>query len=133
MDQYGPDGTFPFGIPVNAIDKGGCYAHFRVVKKLRVAMMDFGTMVTWMVVPPDEAKQHAKMFREKLAEAFGNLSYNAAELPLRIVANKQKMLIETYMPQPLSILAANPELFLAWAEKLDAAADELLEHLKRND
>ncbi len=66
-----------------------------------------------------------RTFRDQITQAFGPLSYNAAELPFRVVANQQKRIVETFFHQNIGVLMANPEVFLAWAEKLEAAAKRL--------
>jgi hypothetical protein len=126
MSKIGPDGNFARGYPINLEDRGGAYASFSVLKERRLVVMNFGTVLNWVAVPPEIAKQQAEMIRTRIMEAFGKLSYDASTLPLKITANHEKIVVETHLPQTLEILAANPEMFLAWAEKLDAAADKLL-------
>lgn len=123
--KLGPTGGYPFDSPKRPYDRGGLSTEFAVHKNQGVCVLDFGTVVNWVFERAEEARQHAFMFREKIAAAFGSLPYDAGQLPFRVVANSEKQIIETYFPQPLDTLIANPHVFLAWAEKLDEAVDSL--------
>jgi hypothetical protein len=121
----GPDGKFARGKPLREGDLGGVYAGFGVLKEHRIVVMDFATTLKWVAMPPEHAVQHAAHFRKEIQAAFGEMTYDPSTFPLIVRANKSANIIETFFPQPVGILAANPEVFLVWADKLDAAAKEL--------
>ena len=123
--KIGPDGTYPQGGPLNEFDEGGLNVAFSIVEDKRMAVMHFGTTVKWLAVPPEVALEQALFMRERIHEKFGEMSYDATTLPLRVEIDKVKRIITTTMPQAAAILAANPEMFLAWAEYLEVAADSL--------
>lgn len=125
MAKIGPDGTFPLGEPINESDKGGLYAAFRttVLNGRRFGVMDFGTVVTWVGLPIAEARQFADMIRHRTIEAFGTMPYDKSTLPIKISANREKGVIEMTMPSPVQVMAANPEMWIAWAEVIDDVLD----------
>ena len=124
--SIGPDGRFPYGRPVNALDQGGLYTGFRVIKEMRLGVMEFGTAVSWLAGSPDEMQELAATMRRAITEAFGDLSYDKSTLPIKVTANANKVtasankgIIELKLPQTAGILAANPEMWLALAEVID--------------
>lgn len=122
MVKLGPDGTFFEGRPMNKEDQGGLYAGFIVLKAQRLGVMDFGTSVTWLAMPRMEASKMANQIRTRVTEAFGKLPYNKSELPIRVVHNSDRDVIELHFSQPVGVLAANPELWLALAEVIEDLA-----------
>jgi hypothetical protein len=123
--MIGPDRIYRFGKPLCDGDEGGLYANYRVSKEGRFLAIDFGTTVTWVTLPAPEALEMAAKFRHDIFTNFGTLGYDSSQLPLVIKARKETGMVETIFPQPVGILAANPEVFLAWADKLDEAVKEL--------
>lgn len=119
--EVGPTGEFPLEGPINEIDKGGCYAGFRIIPEMRRVMLDFGTTVDWIAGGPEDTMLQVTMFREAIKEAFGDLSYEVTGLPFRIAANKEHNVVETDFGIKIGVLVANPELFLAWAQRLEEA------------
>ena len=69
-----------------------------------------------------ETPRFANSLRSQVVKAFGELDYDASQLPFRIARNAS--VIETHFPRPVGVLAANPHVFLAWAEKLEAVVNE---------
>ena len=126
MQQLGPDKEFVFGRPVSAGDRGGCNAAFIILKDLRIVALNFGTVLTWLYDTPEVALELAAMLRARITEVFGTLPCDASTLPLKVIANKANRIVETTMPEPVGVLAANPEMFLAWADKLEQAAREII-------
>ncbi len=124
-EQVGPDGTFIHGSPLNPDDRGSLNAGIRVLKDSRQLAMNFGTSLNWLTLPPQTAHLHAILFRLLVEEDFGILPYDASTLPLKVVANKENKMVEIFMPVAMEILVANPEVFLAWADRLDEEADIL--------
>jgi hypothetical protein len=106
-------------------DRGGLYVAFSVNKKKRMVFMDFGTVVSWIAAPKDEALAVANGMRIFVIRHFGMLPYNKAELPIRVVVNKENGSIESHLPMEMGVLGANPELFLAWAEVTETVAKQL--------
>ena len=125
--KLGATHQYSGGKPLRPGDRGGLYAKFGVVTSHPpLVAMDFGTTVNWVSMPPEDAIAKAEIFRKTIIEAFGNLAYNASTLPLSIMANRDTRQVETTFPDSVGVLVANPEVFLAWAEKLEEAAKTLL-------
>jgi len=122
----GPNGNFPLGAPMAPQDRGDLYASISIIKPLRLVVMNFGTTLSWLAIPPELALKHALMFRTAIESVFGKLSVDPRPFPFKVTANKEKRIVETDLCITVSLLAANPELFLVWADKLEAAANELL-------
>lgn len=123
--QIGADGTFPLGGPINAIDRGGLRAAFQVSRELRLGVMQFGTEVSWLAAPPSEMRQLAQQMRKRCIEEFGHLPYDKSTLPIRVIANREKGVVELTLPQSAATLAANPELWLALAEVIDTTIETM--------
>ena len=87
--------------------------------------MNFGTVVSFIASAADDTLAQAEMFRKAIEASFGPLRYDASQLPIQVVPNVGKQIVESYFPQSLQILAANPEVFLAWADKLEEAVTVL--------
>ena len=49
------------------------------------------------------------------------------ELPIIVTANVDKQVVESHLPVSMEILVANPEVFLAWAQRLDEAVAKLVQ------
>lgn len=123
--NVGPDGKYIYGRPLKPDDRGGLYAAIRLSKELGVVSMDFGTVVDWVAIPPEYALNQAAYFRKAVREEFGELSYDASTLPLKIQYNPVNRTVETRFPTGVEVLIANPEMFLAWADKLEEAANKI--------
>jgi hypothetical protein len=121
----GPTGSYPRDRPITDFDRGGCIAQMRVVKKHRQMMFDFGTTVQWVAMSPEETMKMVSLFRATVKTNWGDLSYNVAELPFKITANHEKRLIETDFRILMGVLCANPEVFLAYAQRLEEAVQQL--------
>lgn len=119
MKIPGPLGMFPYGRH-RVGDRGALAAAFTVSKQLRVVRMEFGTLLLWVSSTPQAALAQAEAMRKIVRDAFGDLKYSFDRFPLRVVANNG--MIETHLPQAASKLIANPEVILAWADKLEEAA-----------
>lgn len=125
--KIGPDGQYILGGPQRPEDKGGLNAGMRINKNKRLILLNFGTMVDWVALPGTEALNHAQRIRERMHETFGILPYSLDSFPFKIVANKQKGIVEWFMPQPIEVLVANPELFLALADRLEEEARKIVQ------
>jgi hypothetical protein len=126
MPKIGPDGEYLYGKPLRPDDRGGLYAAFRITN-LGLVHMDFGAVVDWVAATPADARAQAAFFRSRVREKFGDLPYNASTLPLKVKINATNNGVETYFPQPVQVLVANPEVFLAWADRLEEAANKIPE------
>jgi len=83
--------------------------------------MNFGTTVDWIATSIADTHYQIRQFRQRIQGAFGYMSFDASTLPIRVVANVEKQIVESYFPTVVGTLVANPEVFLAWAEKLEEA------------
>lgn len=115
----GPDGKFRFGVPINRHDRGGLNCAFSVNKRSRRGTMQFGTAVSWLAGSPDEMQRMAMAIRLKCVQTFGRLRYDKSTLPIRVIAAKDKGMIELYLPQTMEILIANPEMWLALSDQIE--------------
>lgn len=131
MVELGPDGSFIHGGPINAEDKGGLFAGFYVLKEQRIGVMDFKVAVKWVAMPMRYIRPYTYRLRNSIIEAFGDLSYNKSELPIRVVRNRD--VVELHFPQPVAILAANPELWLALAEVMEDVIKEDVKDAKADE
>lgn len=121
----GPDHTYPLGSPINRNDRGGLYAGFSVNKRLRLGIMQFGTVLSWLSSPPSEMITLAQTIRRMIHKEFGMLPYDKSTLPLKVVGNETVGVVEIYLPQPVETLAANPEMWLALSDVVEAAAKQM--------
>jgi len=87
--------------------------------------MDFGMSIQRVSVSPDRAVANAAHFRRVVKKHFGDLSYDPTDFPMKVVAEPEFGLITTEFPSRLSILMANPEVFLVWADKLEEVAKQM--------
>lgn len=124
--MIGPDDNFFRGKPLVPQDRGGLFAAFSVSKTRRLGVMDFGTVLDWVAATPHQARKVAGAIRAGILKNFGNLPYDITTLPIIVTGNKEKQIIEVKLPQRLAVLAANPEMWLALAERLDTVATELV-------
>ena len=117
----GPDGKFPYGKPINNDDKGGVYVGIRhiTVEGRLLFVMEFGTELSWLASSVEEGRQQAKLFREMVKKRCGNLPYSAKSFPFKVVANKEKSVIETTFTHTTPAIVANPEFWLGWAEHIE--------------
>ena len=115
----GPDGKFGLGTPIRPYDQGGLHCEFIVNKSMRRGIMRFGTAVSWLVGSPEEMQRMATGIRSRCFGAFGRLRYDKSTLPIRVIANRDKRLIELYLPQSMEMLIANPEMWLALSDKIE--------------
>lgn len=116
--KLGPTGEFPFGKPIDENDRGGLYVAFKVHKEIRRCSWDFGTTLWHISGPIPEMRHNSRVMVEAIHKAWGKLPYNKAELPMnvRIIHGN---IVQVHLPQPTSILVANPEVFLALAEVIE--------------
>jgi len=121
--KIGPTGEYPRSVPLTDGDRGGCYASFQILKKKRRVVMNFGTNLSAVANTPSGALSLVKWFREEIRKAFGNLSYETDDLPIKVIPNVAKQFVESFFPMELEVLVANPEVFLAWADELEKAVE----------
>lgn len=88
--------------------------------------MDFGVGVTWVALPKRYARPFAHRIRTSIIEAFGDLPCNKSKLPIIVKRSADRNdVIELRFPQPVGILAANPELWLALTEVIGDVLNEI--------
>ena len=119
MPKLGPDGSFMEGGPINAEDQGGLFVEFGVLKNKRLAVMQFHTTVKWVAIPFKDVKAYVDLLRNSIHKTFGEMPYDKSTLPIRVIRNTKRDVIELHFPQPVGILAANLELWLALAEVME--------------
>jgi hypothetical protein len=124
MPITGPTGEFPFGV-LDSKNHSGIYAGIIRVPGRRALRMDFGTELSWLAVPPYEALTLAHSFREIVQKWFGAIHYDVSILPMRVTANRVTNVVECSFSSGMSVLVANPEVYLAWADRLTQAASKL--------
>jgi len=83
--------------------------------------INFGMPIEALWVDADKAITAANAMRGLVRDTFGDLPYNVQGLPIKISINSEPGRIRCDMPGRLSILIANPEVFLAWAQRLEEA------------
>jgi hypothetical protein len=125
MKIPGPDGKYLRGKPLEKGDRGGLYSTFKVFQNDGVCVLQFGPVVQWVGMLPEEAIGIAGTFRSEIRKAFGHLSYDPATFPLKVEADQEMNVVKTTLPIPTAALVANPEVFLVWADELDKAVKEL--------
>ena len=125
MPKIGPTHHYAAGKPLQPFDRGGTFASLQ--RKGRMISLNFGAIVDWVALRPNEALLIAREFRNRVEDWFGELAYNVATLPIQVTANHEKNIIESKFPQPMTELQANPEVYLAWADRLAQAAIRLSE------
>jgi hypothetical protein len=121
----GPLGTFPQG-KLNDDDAGGLNVGFKILRETRQVLLDFGTPVAWMAAGADDTMAQVRDIRELVHGVWGELPYDAATLPIKIEVDLEKRVIFSRMPITMEVLVANPEVLLAWAEKLEQAVETLV-------
>jgi len=102
-------------------------AEIKVSTKLRMVVLDFRNATVWQLdLPPTSALAAAGIFRKKVKDSFGELSYDISTLPIKVSPNKETGMVESLLPGAAAVLAVNPELLLAWAEVMEKVALEML-------
>jgi len=91
----------------------------------RVIILNFNTTTDWLASSRSETLATAQRFRALVTKNFGSLSYDAATLPIVVTANHAKAIVESRLPVAVGLLVGNPEMFLGWADHLEAAALQL--------
>lgn len=109
--------------------KGYFDASTRIVadKELRVLAISFGKIVDKLAIEPQFAAHNIRAIREIVKRNFGDVKYDPSTFPIQVTPDKKSNTIEVVFPIPVSILVANPEIFLVWADKLEEAAKVLLQ------
>lgn len=122
----GPTGIFPAGGPLVPRDRGELACKVTVVPNRRALTMDFGTRVDFVVMHAGEAHALAATLRAMVEKHFGTLTFEAAPLAeyVAVRALHSRKLIQiafsaASMVGAQGVLAANPELFLALAQRVD--------------
>jgi hypothetical protein len=122
--MIGPSGKHEIP-PINASDKGGIYVGFKVLgTPKRLMAQNFGTTVSWFAIHVTQAQAAATAMRKLIVDAYGMMPYNKATLPLKVILNKEKGVIEVHLPLATDMLVANAEMWLAFAEVIE---DRLIE------
>jgi hypothetical protein len=83
-------------------------------------------LVEFLLTPPDLAQAHANAWRKLVRRHFGPLRYVVDELSIRVRGDRASVLVESRLPRPAHGVLANPEVYLAWAQRLDEAAADLI-------
>jgi hypothetical protein len=127
MRGIGPTGEFSLGKPSRPDDQGGLNVSLSVVRTpVKLVVMKFGCVVTWVSAPPAEIQTIATAMRRMVIRNFGRmLLYDKSTLPIGVVANREANTIELHLPKPAYVLAANPEMWLALAEVIEDRIKEL--------
>lgn len=125
MPTIGPTGKFPLGKPMMSGDLGGIIAATTVDRQNRMLVMNFGTGLSWLGAPISEMRGFAKIVRQQILDNFGRMPYDKTTLPIRVNGNKETGIIELHLPRPASVLAANPEMWLALAEVIEDRIKEM--------
>ncbi len=126
----GPEYRYPYGKKLMQGDRGGIFVGFTVLKKERMAAWVFGTDCSFFCDPPDTIRNFSRVIRDRVIAAFGALPYDASTLPLRVVANHTTHMVEIHLPATTPVIIANPEMWLALAERIDEEADKLAPPVK---
>jgi hypothetical protein len=111
--------------PIIPGDRGPIAAKFSVDAAQRRCFLDMGVVAEYGLLSPSQARISAASFRHGVAQAFGALDYRAEELEqvgFRIEPLLAAGVVQLVFPCLLMVLAANPEVFLALADRLEAAA-----------
>ena len=124
LPKLGPDGK---KITNDSYDLGGLNAGLTIHKQQRLMLLDFGTILSWATMSVEESVRMADLFRNKIKENWGDLDYNVEELPIKVIPDFEKNMVRIVFPQSIGILAANPEVYLAWAQRLHEAVAKLME------
>lgn len=124
MPKIGPTGIHDIP-PTRQGDQGGINVGLRLDIPNRMVSLNFGTTVTWFCSPYAQLQATLANIRQRIINEFGDLPFDASTLPLKVQTNPQAGTIEIHLPTPAAVLAANPEVWLALAEKVDEAASRL--------
>ena len=121
----GPTHSYPHGKPLMPGDRGGINIGFQAISELGVAIMDFRTDIEFLCDRPDALCAFAARIRATIIIAFGRRSYDASTLPLKVSANPQTGMVEIDLPMATPMIVANPEMWLALAERIEEEAAKL--------
>jgi hypothetical protein len=117
--RIAPERVYPFGNSAFATD--GLPAEFSIAVP-RMGIMDFGISCQRLVATPSKMRQLARLLRVTCTSAFGVMTFDRVALPIKVIANKKKGVMELRWPDPCERLAAQPEVWLALAEAIDTTA-----------
>ena len=123
--KLGPGGFYPAGRPQRVGDRGALTGALARVPDQRQLQLDLGALLTWVAVPPAAALAQAAAMRALVHRHWGELPYDPTILPIRVELQPRTGQIESHFPERLSVLRANPEVFLAWADRLEEAVAQL--------
>jgi hypothetical protein len=109
------------------LDRGGIYAAIQPVVHggKPCVRMDFGTELDWLASGPVETMILVNSLRDRINEWFGAMSYDVSTLPIKVKANFTKNVVESSLPMLAESLIANPEVFLAWADRMEEETRKL--------
>lgn len=125
--RIGATNQFPYRRKLRSSDRGGLVASIAVMRDARMIRLDFGEQVDYVLTPPEMARAQADAWRKLVARHFGQLRYVVGELSIKVRADQASGMVESRLPCPAHGVLANPEVFLAWAQRLDEAAAELVQ------
>jgi hypothetical protein len=127
MTKIGPTGEFDRE-PINDMDRGSINVSIRriVYAGKPCVEMEFGTGLDWLAAGPNDTMIMVHEFRTRITEWFGKMPYDASTLPITVTANIAKNVVESRLPVSAGILIANPEVFLAWADRLEEETRKLI-------
>ena len=123
---FDPRGPYPFGEKLLSNNGGRLFSVIVADRTARLIIVDFGVMICLVASTPEEALTQAQLFRSIVSRNWGHLRYSEIGFPIVVDIEKEKRVVFSRLPQPVEVLAANPEVFLVWADKLEAAARNLL-------
>lgn len=115
----GPQGRYPYGQPLKEGDGGEIRVGFYINEEKHLACLNFGTLLTWLSVPPAEAAKQVKIIKNAVIRVFGERPYDKSTLPIRVIANREKGVIELHFPLVATSFCANPEVWLALCERIE--------------
>ena len=113
--------------PLNSMDRGSLNAAFHpvIVDGKPCIAMEFGTALDWLAAGPVDTMIMVVGFRQRVKEWFGLMPYDVSTLPIRVIANIEKNVVESHLPVWTDTLVANPEVFLAWADRMEEETRKL--------
>lgn len=120
----GPDGRYALGGPQFDGDKGGVFVALGTMPAARYCYMNFGTELTHFAVTPESAIETALGIINMVEKRWGHLPYNVDELPLKVTVFEDRI-VNVQMTELTGVLCANPECFLALAQRMLEAAHQI--------